>query len=326
MVNFPFPAVPPPADALRPEIGGDTAGSIGGVLGNTTDTGALTVDPGVPAPGWTVTDVNWSIDSDPANGVASVDFLTGVWTYTVDQAFFDSLDFGEVVTDTFVVLVQVGALTPGGNEQNGFDTQVITISIEGVCFAAGTRLMTPDGEVAVERLKAGDMICTRDGGIHPIRWIEGRTLSGKELRARAELRPIRIAPGALGGGQPKRLLRVSPEHRVLVTSPVCSLLFGASEVLVAAKDLLGWPGVAVEDTCTPVAYFHVLLDSHEILIAEGAGAESLYLGDEALYRLSPSALAELAAIFPDGPAGQSPFGQAARRLLRSYEAALLSAP
>lgn len=326
MVNFPLPPFTPPFDALQPQIGGDTAGSIGGPLGNTTDTGALTVDPGVPNPGWTVTDVNWTIETDATNGVASVDFLTGVWTYTVDPAFFDSLDFGEVVTDTFTVLVQVGALTPGGNPQVGSDTQVITITIEGVCFAAGTRLLTPKGAVPVEQLKVGDMLCTRDGGVHPIRWIEGRTLSSKDLRARPELRPIRIAPGALGAGLPSATLRVSPEHRVLIATPACSLLFGEAEVLVAAKDLLGWPGISVEEDCTPVAYFHVLLDRHEILIAEGAGAESLYLGDEALFRLSPAALAELAAIFPETPSGESPFGQAARRLLRSYEVALLAAP
>ncbi|SLN16954.1 hypothetical protein PSA7680_00521 [Pseudoruegeria aquimaris] len=326
MVNFPFPTVPPPADALRPEIGGDTEGTIGGPIGNTTDTGALTVDPGLPNPGWTVTDIDWSISTEAGNGVASVDPFTGVWTYTVDQAFFDSLDFGEVVTDSFTVLVGVAALTPGGNEQSGFDTQVITINIEGVCFAAGTRIQTPDGDVPVEQLHPGDRVCTRDGGVHRIRWIEGRTVSGKELRQRPVLRPVRIAPGALGGGLPRRALRVSPEHRVLVAGPACALLFGEAEVLVAAKDLLGWPGVEVDESLAPVGYFHILLDSHEILLAEGAGAESLYLGEEALHRLSQGALAELAAIFPDAPAGVSPFGHAARRMLRGYEAALLPAP
>ena len=95
--------------------------------------------------------------------------------------------------------------------------------------------------------------------------------------------------------------------------------------MVAAKHLCGWPGIGIETSVQTVEYLHVLLDRHEILNAEGAQAESLFLGEEALYSLSSEALRELASIFPDRPtSGHTGFGRAARLILREHEARALA--
>ena len=39
------------------------------------------------------------------------------------------------------------------------------------CFAEGSRLRTPGGEIRVERLSVGDMVDTLDHGPQAIRWI-----------------------------------------------------------------------------------------------------------------------------------------------------------
>ena len=102
-------------------------------------------------------------------------------------------------------------------------------------------------------------------------------------------------------------------------------MFGTPEVLVAAKDLCSWPGISIEEPAGPIEYFHILLDRHDILTAEGAPAESLFLGEEALHTMSPEGLRELAEIFSEhSDLGSKGFGTAARTILKAYEATALA--
>ncbi|RBW52366.1 Hint domain-containing protein [Ruegeria sp. A3M17] len=264
---------------------------------------------------------SWSISDQPSLGVASINPNTGEWTYTVNQSDFDDIPFGTTVTDTFTVQV------------TGLDfffqpydlTQEITITLEGVCFTAGTLILAEKGNQKIETLSVGDKVMTVDRGPQPIRWVESSALSPDRLRDNPAMRPVRIKAGSLGTGQPERDLLVSQQHRILVSGPKVELLFGAPDALVAAKHLCSWPGIAIDTSDDPVEYFHILLDNHEILTAEGTLAESLYLGEESLYTLSSDALQELAAIFPDTstPNGLG-FGRAARLILREFEARALA--
>jgi hypothetical protein len=192
---------------------------------------------------------------------------------------------------------------------DGTNDNIITLNDTAVvvCFAAGTLILTDRGARPVEGLRAGDGVVTLDRGVQPLRWAGSRVLTGAELAAHPQLRPIRIAAGALGPGLPERDLTVSPQHRVLLRSEIARRMFGSAEVLAAARHLLGVPGVEVLDP-PEVAYFHLLFDHHEIVFANGAPAESLMVDAEAMRALSPEALAEIAAILPDCPplGGRSP--------------------
>lgn len=169
------------------------------------------------------------------------------------------------------------------------------------CFAAGTRIRTDSGERPVESLAVGDMVMTLDRGLQPVRWIGRARLLAAELADAPNLKPIRIAAGALGKGKPVRPLVVSPQHRLLVASPVAERMFGASEVLVAAVKLLDLPGVERVADRKGVEYVHLLFDRHEIVLADGAPAESLYLGPMARAGLGPDAMAEICTLFPSLP-------------------------
>lgn len=173
------------------------------------------------------------------------------------------------------------------------------------CFTTGTMIATLDGPRPVERLRVGDMVCTRDRGLQPIRWLGGRRLSGDELAASPRLAPIRIRAGALGPGQPSQDLTVSPQHRILVRSAIARRMTGTDEVLVPAIQLTGLPGVTQVPVTqlSSVGYWHLMFDAHEIVFANGAEAESLFLGPMAVEGLSPQACEEIAAIFPDLLAG-----------------------
>ncbi|TWI31228.1 Hint domain-containing protein [Paracoccus sulfuroxidans] len=172
--------------------------------------------------------------------------------------------------------------------------------VDGIpCFTRGTMMETAHGPLAIELLKAGDLVYTRDNGLQPIRWIGRRLLDHRDLSHNAHLRPIRIKTDALGQGLPSQDLLVSPQHRILLRSEIARQMFGADEVLIAAKQLLALDGFEWAADLVEVEYVHLLFDRHEIVIANGAETESLYTGPQALKSLGTAARDEIFAIFPE---------------------------
>lgn len=182
-----------------------------------------------------------------------------------------------------------------------------------ICFLRGTLIDTPQGRIPVQDLVAGDGVTTLDNGTQPIRWIGSSRVSGL-----GALAPIRIGAGALGND---RDLLVSPNHRMLLTGPRAELLFGEGEVLLAAKYLTADARIRPEP-CPVAEYYHILFDRHEIIFAEGAPAESLHMGGEAIGALDAEARAEIAAIFPGL---QARIAGLSRPALTRFEAQVLMA-
>ena len=139
-------------------------------------------------------------------------------------------------------------------------------NVESVlCYAAGTRIATPRGEIAIEALRVGDLVtCTAPhAGVLPILWI-GRIeaqLAGHPQPERAW--PVLIRAHALGAGRPRRDLRVSPDHGVFLDG-----------VLVPAKLLVDGITIVQERWWSAITYLHLELPEHAILMAEGLAAES----------------------------------------------------
>ncbi|MEM6758370.1 MAG: Hint domain-containing protein [Pseudomonadota bacterium] len=156
---------------------------------------------------------------------------------------------------------------------------------QAACFGPGTRLATPSGEVSVTDLSAGDLVETLDTGAQPIAWINHVTAMGYGNDT-----PITIEAGVLGNSAD---LVVSQAQRLMIADGTTELLFGAGAVLVAARDLIDLPGVTV----TPVArvtYSQILLADHQLLIANGTPAESLFLDPNSLSSFDTPARAALA--------------------------------
>jgi hypothetical protein len=143
-----------------------------------------------------------------------------------------------------------------------------------------------------------------------------------DLVVQPTLLPVRIAAGALGNGLPVVDMLVSRQHRVLVSGARAEMLFGEHEVLVAAKHLLGQPGVTM-GALAPVSYLHLLFDAHEIIRSDGAWTESFQPADRTLSAMDADARAELAAIFPD--VDMATGFPTARRALKAHEARVLLA-
>ena len=194
-----------------------------------------------------------------------------------------------------------------------------------ICFTPGTLIDTARGRVAVEDLAVGDRVLTRDHGYQELAWTGRREMSMADLAASPDNIPVRIAASALGRALPERDMVVSPRHRMLVTGARAELMFGEREVLVAAGDLMGLPGVS-RVTEGPVSYIHVMCEAHQIIRAEGAWTESFQPAEAVVKSLDAATRAELLGLFPElaTPAGQAGFA-AARPVLSGAEARTLFA-
>jgi hypothetical protein len=132
------------------------------------------------------------------------------------------------------------------------------------CFAAGTRILTPDGQVAVEELAVGDTVLTaRDGAERQIIWVGQRSVDLARHAMAEKVQPIRILAGAFGDGLPERDLVLSPDHALFIDGH-----------LIEAKTLVNGVTVLREEATRFVTYHHVELASHDIMLAEGLAAES----------------------------------------------------
>ncbi|MEL6913009.1 MAG: Hint domain-containing protein [Pseudomonadota bacterium] len=140
----------------------------------------------------------------------------------------------------------------------------------------GTLIKTLHGERPAAELELGDRVLTRDNGFQPVRWIARDAHGTAEQILHPALRPVEIAPGALGRGMPERPLFVSPALRLLLTGHGVEMRFGREEVLVPAGFLDRLPGVRAAAP-RAVHYVRLLFDRHELLMADGLWCESLHL-------------------------------------------------
>jgi hypothetical protein len=130
-----------------------------------------------------------------------------------------------------------------------------TASIDVACFVAGTRILTGDGEIAVEHLRPGmRVVSVVHRALLPVVWVGCRNMRAA--------RPVRVSAGAFGAGVPHRFLLLSPDHAVYV-----------DDTLVPVRYLVNGTTI-VQEYRDEVCYYHVELASHGVLLAEGLPAES----------------------------------------------------
>ncbi len=130
------------------------------------------------------------------------------------------------------------------------------------CFRRGTRVLTAEGERAVEHLAVGERVLTAGGRAAPIVWIGERGIDCRCHPAREKVWPVRIRAGAFAEGKPVRDLLLSPDHAVFCDG-----------VLIPAKHLVNGATI-VQEAAAHVYYFHIELDRHDILVAHGLEVES----------------------------------------------------
>lgn len=192
-----------------------------------------------------------------------------------------------------------------------------------ICFTPGTRIATPDGPKLIQSLRPGDRVLTKDDGAQEVLWTGSRRMSGARLYAMPHLRPIRFRAGAFGNDRPEPDLIVSPAHRMLIKGAAAQTLFGTTEVLVRAEDLLNDTTITVDHVLREVTYIHILLERHNIVFANGVETESFHPSNTALEMIDPAQRDVLMAVMPQVAINPEAYGDYARRNLSASEAALL---
>ncbi|MCP5087495.1 MAG: Hint domain-containing protein [Rhodobacteraceae bacterium] len=192
-----------------------------------------------------------------------------------------------------------------------------------ICFTPGAQIATLSGLRAVEKLKVGDLVITKDNGLQPIRWIGRKTVTGAHLFADPHLRPVCVKKDAFGPGLPVYDLLVSPQHRMLISGYEAELHFGHREILAPAKSLIDGDKVMTDAQAERTEYIHVLFDTHEVIFANGLETESFHPGAMGLNAVEEACRAELFKVFPELQFGPQSYGPSVRHLLKVSEAYLL---
>ncbi|MGJ8518154.1 hypothetical protein LMG33810_002519 [Carnimonas sp. LMG 33810] len=133
-----------------------------------------------------------------------------------------------------------------------------------VCFTKGTLISTPGGDVPVETLQQGDIVDTRSGP-KPIKWIGYRSLRqlrSFSARGKRNTLPVKICANAIADGVPNRAISVSAWHHIFI-----------DKVLVRAMDLINGHTIFQEEV-NEVTYYHLELDSYDMLLAANLYSES----------------------------------------------------
>jgi ELWxxDGT repeat protein len=130
------------------------------------------------------------------------------------------------------------------------------------CFCPGTLIRTDRGEVAVENLQTGDTVITLAGQRRRLCWIgQGKALVTRGRRSAAT--PVVIRKGALADNVPHNDLRITKGHSLYI-----------DDVLIPAEFLVNHRSILWDDHTREVTVYHLELDTHEVLLANGAPAES----------------------------------------------------
>jgi Ca2+-binding RTX toxin-like protein len=136
------------------------------------------------------------------------------------------------------------------------------------CYCRGTRILTDKGEVQVEDLVTGDNVLTGSGVSRPIKWIGRRSYGGRFALGNKDILPVCFKAGSLEENIPQCDLWISPHHAMYLEG-----------VLIEARDLLNGVSVVQAEQVDQIEYFHIELETHDVIIAEGALSET-YIDDD----------------------------------------------
>lgn len=139
------------------------------------------------------------------------------------------------------------------------------------CYCRGTRIATGSRDKPVEELVIGDAILTASGELRPIKWIGRRSYGGRFIIGRKDILPICIKAGALDVNLPSRDLWISPHHAMYFDD--------RGGLLVEARDLVNGVSIVQVEEIEMVEYFHIELETHDVIIAEDALSET-FLDDD----------------------------------------------
>ncbi|MDY7025638.1 MAG: Hint domain-containing protein [Pseudomonadota bacterium] len=209
------------------------------------------------------------IDDWHWDGEGSADDQLIIDGETIDMA---KLFAGEIGGMDSVASIENGnTIGVGGAEVSITTTDGSVIGLDHAtvtCYVEGTQIETPTGDVSVETLAIGDEVTTAEGKIAAIKWMGYRQISATFAKNNVSAQPVLITAGALGNGLPTADLRVSPDHAMFIDG-----------VLVHAEALVNGATIVRKAIDSTFTYFHLELEQHDLVLANGAAAETFVDAD-----------------------------------------------
>jgi len=133
------------------------------------------------------------------------------------------------------------------------------------CLLKGTKILTPLGYRPVQELEIGDEVQTRSGR-RAVKWIGYSKFTKDEGSTwQDSVMPIRVARFAIDDLSPRNDLYLSPQHCIFFNKALIPIKYLINGISVA-------PGAPSE--MSAIEYYHIDLNTHEVIYAEGALVES----------------------------------------------------
>lgn len=250
-----------------------------------------------PSGNQTVNEIGLFVDSI----YTYIDSNTGeIETYTASTRFWQMHNTGDVymrMSDADLAAAPDGfhpknvtSVTLGTWDGIEYARGVVDFFDDPICFTRGAMIETDKGCKAVEDLQVGDKVKTMHSGYQHIRWIGSR-----KVAAKGSFAPVHFKAGIFGNVVD---FEVSQRHRMYLSGFRAETLFGTSGILVEAKDLIDDDTIFIREG-GKVEYFHLMLDNHEIIFADGVPSESFNPSREGIDSLLPAQREEVLALFPN---------------------------
>jgi hypothetical protein len=253
---------------------GASTGTLTGLGSRYTDFAQITIDAGAA---WTVQGTIETGETVAFAGVGSylhLDNPGSVDGSVTNFAFGDTIDLKDVSAASVGYTGGLLTFKYDNGDPGSFALSLtnpgglhVTTSSDGteigvLCFCANTRILTPSGECPVQELAVGDLVTTWRGEARRIAWIGvGKVLATRARRNAAT--PVIVRKGALAPNMPHHDLRVTKGHA-----------FYLDGALIPVEFLVNHRSIHWDDHAREVKLYHVELSSHDVLVANGAPAES----------------------------------------------------
>jgi len=199
-------------------------------------------------------------------------FLSGAWNVTfvdadntANNVEFNNVAGGQVLKFGTTSSFSGVRFTPTGS---GNFIMIDSLNASIVCYLEDTGIATPNGDVAVQDLRPGDMVLTADGGQTAVKWVGIQPVQTR-LTHPAKVNPICLTAGSIAQNVPAQDLYVSPDHAIAIDG----ILYNAS-TLVNGRSIYMVPKMPLDG----FTYYHVETEAHELILAEGCAAETYLNG------------------------------------------------